>query len=174
MAALVELDCSWENQDLDLGISEEVVETVIQASPIVDTVTSPVPLSTLPILAPTYITPNMFMRNILTKSCKTYASEKHLKPWLKTVKAIDITRDKNISRLDAIRMVLQGKAILLKASIEWKDSFIPRVLEDNPILTNTTKWTIITDREKWDKEDKMLVRTYDIHVAPTKKQLHRR
>ena len=173
---MIDFDCSWEDQDLDLGLNkeEEIMEPIIQVAPVEASIVPSVTSSALPNASPIYITPNMYMRNILKKSCKTYVSEKHLKPWLKTVKAIDITRDKNITRLDAIRMILQGKAILLKASIEWKDAFIPRLLENNPILNDSTKWTIITDREKWTKEDKMLVRTYDIHVAPTKKELYRR
>ena len=172
MTAMIEFDCSWEEQNLDLGINmeEKIVEPIIYET----NINNPVITSELPSIAPVYITPNMYLKTILTKSCKTYISEKKLKPWLKTVKEIDITRDKNITRLDAIRMVLQGKAILLKASIEWKDAFIPRLLEGDPILSDTTKWSIITDREKWAKEDKMLARTYDIHVAPTKKQQYRK
>jgi hypothetical protein len=174
MAAVMDIvDCSWESQDLDLGLVVEVEEekpTVLIAPSQVEEHKDVVIVDNTPIK----ISPIAFISGILTKSHKTYLSEKKLKSWEKSIRAIDLNRDKNISRNDAIRMILEGRAILINASIDWKSAISGRFTEDSPILRDITKWKITTDKEKWEIEDKDLYRSFGINVEYTKKQACKR
>jgi hypothetical protein len=178
---MTDFDLSWEEQDLDLGLdlglkldtglkldaglkldtsSDLVVEEpIVVATPIV---------ATNILEKPVNISPREFIFKIIDKSAKTYSSEKKLKHWQKTIRAIDLNRDTNISRIEAIRLILQGKAILVKATIDWKKAISPRFPEDSPILSDPTNWVIKTYQEIYAIEEKDLYRNFGIHTERTK------
>ena len=178
---MTDFDYSWEEQDLDLGllmdnglmdkdtglIDTGLIDTgLVAEEPIVDT--SIVNTNNVEKPVNIMLTPREFMLKIIDKSAKTYTSEKRLKPWQKTVRGIDINRDTHISRIEAIRLILQGKAILIKATIDWKKPATPKFLEDSPVLNDPTNWVIKTYQEIYAIEEKDLYRNFGIHTERTK------
>jgi hypothetical protein len=173
---MTDFDYSWEEQDLDLGLLMDKKDTGLMDTGLVaakepiatDSSTSIVNTNIVEKPVNIMLTPREFMLKIIDKSAKTYTSEKKLKPWQKTVRGIDINRDTNISRIEAIRLILQGKAILIKATIDWKKPATPKFSEDSPVLNDPTNWVIKTYQEIYAIEEKDLYRNFGIHTERTK------
>jgi hypothetical protein len=168
MTAVIDIiDCSWEEQDLDLGLALEdhvTNEEPVMEAPIIKEVPAAVeaPLK--------MISAREFIVILLKNNYKSYSAQKNLKPWEKKIKCIDLARDTNITRIDAIRMILDGRAILKGAIIDWRGPLSAKFTENDPSLRDHTKWFIITEREKWAREDELLAGA-GYHVSHTKSQL---
>lgn len=164
----------WEVQDLNLCIEPET-PTDVPETPAVAPLPS-VPEETVVVTeetaqAVTEMTPRTFMTNLLLKTYKTYQSQKSLPAFKRTVKQYNMDRDTNIRRVDIIREVLAGRAILKNGEIQWKHAYSLRKYDiSNPIFTDPLNWAIRTKKELHAKFVKV---NEDIHFELTKAQLKR-
>jgi len=119
-------------------------------------------------------TPLEFMRALMRKNYATFLAEKKLPPYKKTVRAINLARDHHLARIDVIREIINGRAILIKSTIDWYKAGSPKFDENSPMLRDPCKWKIITYEEHYKNEAKHMSDCYGITTAPTKKQLKSR
>lgn len=124
-------------------------------------------------------TPNMisalqFMKNIMNKNYATFLQEKKLPSYKKTIRCINVERDKHLARIDIIRDIINGRAIIVKATIDWYQAANPKFEENSPVLRDPCKWKIKTYQEHYKIEAKYLSDQFGINTAPTKKQLRSR
>jgi hypothetical protein len=158
----------WEMQELTLCIEPEVTEPKVTAVP-----ETPVPETqvTETIVTETEMTPRTFMTTLLLKTYKTYQSQKTLPAFKRTVKQYNMDRDTNIRRVDIIREVLAGRAILKNGEIQWKHAYAMRKYDiTNPIFLDPLNWAIRTKKELHARFVKL---NDDIHFDLTKAQLKR-
>ena len=123
---------------------------------------------------PKMTTPLEFMRALMRKNYATFLAEKKLPPYKKTVRAINLARDHHLARIDVIREIINGRAILIKSTIDWYKAGSPKFDENSPMLRDPCKWKIITYEEHYKNEAKHMSDCYGITTAPTKKQLKSR
>ena len=114
------------------------------------------------------ITPTMFIRGILVNAFKTFQSQRNVPAFKRTIHQYNMMRDVHIARIDIIRGILAGRAILANGEIEWKH---PQVLQKyNPedvYLRDPTNWIIRTHKEL----GRQFIKNSDIHVTVVKSQL---
>ena len=115
-----------------------------------------------------------FMKNIMNKNYATFLQEKKLPPYKKTIRCINVERDRHLARIDIIREIINGRAIIVKATIDWYQAANPKFEENSPILRDPCKWKIKTYQELYKIEAKYMSDQFGINTAPTKKQLRSR
>jgi hypothetical protein len=163
----------WEEQDLDLGLTAAVVDVEDPEASLTDKEEDVKPTVGVQVAKPVgeqgMLTPCMYVSGIIEKSCQVFQAQKKLPPYKRAIKQYNMERDTSIQRMDIIRDILDGHAILINGVIEWKHAFaLRRYNANDSALRNPSNWVIRTNLEK----HKQFVKGCDDkHYALTKAQL---